>query len=183
MNDVMTTAVPPLLDTPVARRALALVCETESTATANHSVRSALFARLRADDQGAKPGRDYDPELLFLACVLHDIGLTRAGDRHQRFEVDGADTAAEFLTVQGLPTADVDATPGRLLPPGTGRCWSTRLPSSSPLPTRRPGASNSVVDSTCMPPASLCDAAASGIGPFWWDTSTPSSGQSTVGGA
>ncbi|MEZ3179419.1 HD domain-containing protein [Streptomyces pimonensis] len=109
MNDVMTTGVPPLPDSPVVRRALALVRGTESSATANHSVRSALFARLRADHQGAEPGRDYDPELLFLACVLHDIGLTRAGDRHQRFEVDGADTAAEFLTAQGLPTADVDA--------------------------------------------------------------------------
>ncbi|MGW7277488.1 HD domain-containing protein [Streptomyces sp. NPDC054844] len=109
MNDVTTTGIPPLPDTPVARRALALVRETESAATANHSVRSALFARLRADHQGAEPGHDYDPELLFLACVLHDIGLTRAGDRHQRFEVDGADTAAEFLTAQGLPAADVDA--------------------------------------------------------------------------
>ncbi|MEU6157855.1 HD domain-containing protein [Streptomyces sp. NPDC047130] len=109
MNDEMIAGVPPLPDTPLARRALALVRETESTATANHSVRSALFARLRADHQGAEPGRDYDPELLFLACVLHDIGLTRAGDRHQRFEVDGADTAAEFLTAQGLPAAEVDA--------------------------------------------------------------------------
>ncbi|MGJ7876399.1 HD domain-containing protein [Streptomyces rochei] len=109
MNDEMTTGVPPLPDTALARPALALVRETESIATANHSVRSALFARLRADHHGAEPGRDYDPELLFLACVLHDIGLTRAGDRHQRFEVDGADTAAEFLTAQGLPTAAVDA--------------------------------------------------------------------------
>ncbi|MFF9267052.1 HD domain-containing protein [Streptomyces rochei] len=109
MNDEMTTGVPPLPDTALARRALALVRETASTATANHSVRSALFTRLRADHHGAQPGRDYDPELLFLACVLHDIGLTRAGDRHQRFEVDGADTAAEFLTAQGLPTAAVDA--------------------------------------------------------------------------
>ncbi|MEV5097680.1 HD domain-containing protein [Streptomyces rochei] len=109
MNDEMTTGVPPLPDTALARRALALVRETESIAAANHSVRSALFARLRADHHGAEPGRDYDPELLFLACVLHDIGLTRAGDRHQRFEVDGADTAAEFLTAQGLPTAAVDA--------------------------------------------------------------------------
>ncbi|MEW1605493.1 HD domain-containing protein [Streptomyces sp. NPDC093808] len=109
MTDVTTTGVPPLPDSPVARRTLALVRETESTATANHSVRSALFARLRADHEGAEAGRDYDPELLFLACVLHDIGLTQAGDRHQRFEVDGADTAAEFLTAQGLPAADVDA--------------------------------------------------------------------------
>jgi hypothetical protein len=109
MNDEIITGVPPLPETPVARRALAFVRGTESTATADHSVRSALFARLRAEHEGAVPGRDYDPELLFLACVLHDIGLTQAGDRHQRFEVDGADTAAEFLTAQGLPTADVDA--------------------------------------------------------------------------
>ncbi|MDH6228440.1 MULTISPECIES: HD domain-containing protein [Streptomyces] len=108
MKEEITTGVPPLPDTPLARRALALVRGTESTATAHHSVRSALFARLRADHQGAEPGRDYDPELLFLACVLHDIGLTEAGDRHQRFEVDGADTAAEFLTAQGVPAADVD---------------------------------------------------------------------------
>ncbi|GAB2592921.1 HD domain-containing protein [Streptomyces capparidis] len=109
MNDAMTTGVPPIPDTPVARRALALVRETESVATANHSVRAALFARLCADHRGAVPGRDYDPELLFLAGVLHDIGLSEAGDRRQRFEVDGADLAAEFLTGQGLPTADVDA--------------------------------------------------------------------------
>ncbi|QQC93078.1 HD domain-containing protein [Streptomyces alfalfae] len=107
-NTTNVAGIPPLPDTALTRRALALVRDTESTPTANHSVRSALFARLRADHQGAEAGRDYDPELLFLACVLHDIGLTRAGDRHQRFEVDGADTAAEFLTEQGLPAAGVD---------------------------------------------------------------------------
>ncbi|WP_257579330.1 HD domain-containing protein [Streptomyces sp. JJ38] len=109
MTDTNPTAVPPLPDSPVARNALALVRRTESPATANHSVRSALFAHLLADHRGARPGHDYDPELLFLACVLHDIGLTEAGDRHQRFEVDGADLAAEFLTREGLSSADVDA--------------------------------------------------------------------------
>ncbi|CQR61229.1 Metal Dependent Phosphohydrolase [Streptomyces leeuwenhoekii] len=108
MTEMTTTGVPPLPESPLARRTLALVRETESTPTANHSVRSYLFARLCADHRGAQPGRDYDPELLFLACVLHDIGLTEAGDRKQRFEVDGADTAAEFLTAQGVPSADVD---------------------------------------------------------------------------
>ncbi|MER5295625.1 HD domain-containing protein [Streptomyces pharetrae] len=109
MTTQTISGVPSLPDTPIARRALALVRDTESTATANHSIRAWLFARLRADHEGAVPGRDYDPQLLFLACVLHDIGLTEAGDRHQRFEVDGADTAAEFLTAQGLPAPDVDA--------------------------------------------------------------------------
>ncbi|MGW9597238.1 HD domain-containing protein [Streptomyces chartreusis] len=110
INDSRTmSGVPSFPDTSVPRHALALVHATESAATANHSVRSALFARLCADHRGARPGQDYDPDLLFLACVLHDIGLTEKGDRHQRFEVDGADLAAEFLTAQGLSTGDVDA--------------------------------------------------------------------------
>ncbi|WP_165983859.1 HD domain-containing protein [Streptomyces sp. YIM 98790] len=102
-----TPPVPP--DTPPVRDALALVRRTESVATANHSIRSALFARMLADHRGAVPGSDYDPELLFLACVLHDIGLSEDGDRNQRFEVDGADAAAEFLTAHGLPAPQVDA--------------------------------------------------------------------------
>ncbi|MFF8727111.1 HD domain-containing protein [Streptomyces sp. NPDC015171] len=110
MNEpTITGGVPPLPDTPLARRALTLVRATESAATAHHSIRSTLFARLCADHGGAQAGRDYDPDLLFLACLLHDLGLTEEGDRRQRFEVDGADTAAEFLTAEGLPAADVDA--------------------------------------------------------------------------
>ncbi|MFE9773314.1 HD domain-containing protein [Streptomyces sp. NPDC005931] len=110
MNELLASGVPPLPDTPMAREALALAQKTESAATANHSVRSALFARLRADHQGAEAGRDYDPELLFVACVLHDLGLTRAGgESDRRFEVEGADLAAGFLTGHGLPAADVDA--------------------------------------------------------------------------
>jgi hypothetical protein len=109
MEPMTTAGVPPIPETPPARSALKLVLDAESAAAAHHSVRTALFARLLADHRGARPGRDYDPELLFLACVLHDLGLTEAGDRDQRFEVDGADAAAEFLTAQGLPAAGVDA--------------------------------------------------------------------------
>ncbi|MFF5537193.1 nuclear transport factor 2 family protein [Streptomyces cinerochromogenes] len=47
-------------------------------------------------------GTDYDDELLFTACVLHDIGLSEEGNGDQRFEVDGADTAAAFLREHGV---------------------------------------------------------------------------------
>jgi hypothetical protein len=76
---------------------------------ANHSIRSYLFARLLADHRGAVADRDFAPLLLFAACVLHDIGLSERGNGTQRFEVDGADVAAAFLTEHGLPAADVDA--------------------------------------------------------------------------
>ncbi|WP_433654113.1 HD domain-containing protein [Nocardia sp. CA-128927] len=68
-----------------------------------------LFARLLARHRGIDLDRDLAPESLFHACVLHDLGLTTRGDGHQRFEVDGADYAAEFLTGQGMAAKDVDA--------------------------------------------------------------------------
>ncbi len=62
----------------------------------NHSVRSYLFARV----YGTR--FEYDDELLFLATLLHDVGLTPEGDGDQRFEVEGADAAVRFLHGHGL---------------------------------------------------------------------------------
>ncbi|HEX2283810.1 MAG TPA: phosphohydrolase [Mycobacterium sp.] len=46
--------------------------------------------------------------MLFLACALHDVGLTDAGNGSQRFEVDGADLAASFMTDRGFAAEAVD---------------------------------------------------------------------------
>ena len=106
----MTTAsLVHLLDTELARSLTATVNGSLSAPLAHHSFRSYLFARLLADHLGVTPGRDYDQQLLFAACVLHDMGLSASGDGAQRFEVDGADLAARLLTDHGLPAADVDA--------------------------------------------------------------------------
>ncbi|MFC9436931.1 HD domain-containing protein [Nocardia sp. NPDC057030] len=104
-----TTAALALPQTPLTRAVLALTLQAESPAIANHSIRSFLFARLFADHIQAAPDADYDPDLLFAATVLHDIGLSEAGNGNHRFEVDGADKAAEFLTGQGLGAAAVDS--------------------------------------------------------------------------
>lgn len=100
------TALP---ETPLAQAAVTLVTSAESASIANHSIRSYLFARLVARNLGMVAGRDHDERLLFLACVLHDLGLAPEGAHTQRFELVGADHAAEFLTDQGLPAAEVDA--------------------------------------------------------------------------
>ena len=95
--------------TPLAREVFDLVTRNASTVIANHSMRSFLFARLIAQKRDLTPGRDYDSELLFCACALHDMGLTQAYDRsRQRFEVDGADLAAELLKRHGVGASDVD---------------------------------------------------------------------------
>jgi putative intracellular protease/amidase len=71
----------------------------------NHSVRSYLFARVAAAARGLAAGEDYDDELLFLSCILHDVGLAPQADRGRRFEVDGAEAAVDLLRANGLETA------------------------------------------------------------------------------
>jgi hypothetical protein len=105
----MTTDTNTLLALPTApwaADALDLVLTEESRSVANHSVRSWVFARLLANHENM--AGEIDDTLLFAATVLHDIGLRRDARSPIRFEVDGADRAAEFLTARGIPAADVD---------------------------------------------------------------------------
>ncbi|WP_234334265.1 HD domain-containing protein [Streptomyces sp. NRRL B-1347] len=71
-------------------------------------MRTYLYGRCVGERRGVVAGRDYDDELFFLGCVLHDVGLTEEGNGEQRFEVDGADLAAEFLTRQGVSAERVE---------------------------------------------------------------------------
>ena len=87
---------------------MAFVLANESPAIANHSFRSYLFARLLARHKGMRPDHDFGDELLYLVCVLHDLGLTEHANGKQRFEVDGADAAVEFLSGQGVSSSDID---------------------------------------------------------------------------
>ncbi|MEU1075927.1 MULTISPECIES: HD domain-containing protein [unclassified Streptomyces] len=92
------------LDLPgsvLAADALRFTAERVPDFIFRHSVRSYLFARALADERGWQPGADYDDELVFLGCVLHDLGLGEEGNGDQRFEVDGADLAARFLSDRG----------------------------------------------------------------------------------
>jgi HD domain len=65
----------------------------------HHSRRVYLFGML----QGRRRGLSPDPELLYVGAMFHDLGLTRKHRRNdQRFEVDGADLAREFLASHGV---------------------------------------------------------------------------------
>ncbi|MCG5213179.1 HD domain-containing protein [Streptosporangium soli] len=94
--------------TPIARAAHRLVTDAQEPYLRNHSLRSFLFARAAAAQAGRRPGRDYDAEVMFLICVLHDMGLTARADTGQRFELDGADFAARFLEERGITDRRVD---------------------------------------------------------------------------
>ncbi|MFF8783966.1 HD domain-containing protein [Streptomyces sp. NPDC015125] len=94
--------------TGVALSAMRFVNGIEDPAIFNHSMRSYLYGRFLGEQQGLQPGRDYDDELLFLGCLLHDAGLSSAGNGDQRFDIDGADLAACFLTDQGVSPERVE---------------------------------------------------------------------------
>lgn len=91
-----------LPDTDLTRQAYDLVFATGPAALAHHCARTYLFARAIGEARGLRPGAGYDDETLFLACVLHDLGLTEQGNGGHRFEVDGADLAAGFLAGHGF---------------------------------------------------------------------------------
>jgi hypothetical protein len=96
-----------LPDSEICSAALQLLFDVSPAFLANHCVRSYLFARELAAAKGLRSGVDYDDELVFLSCILHDLGVTDYGSGDQRFEVDGADSAARFLRDQGISDARV----------------------------------------------------------------------------
>ena len=103
MNDFLALPTGPL-----AEASLSVAQNTEKTPIAHHSIRSFLFARLLAVQEGSVDDAAYDEDLLFAACVMHDLGLGTLAAGRARFEVEGADLAASVLTDHGVAAADVD---------------------------------------------------------------------------
>ncbi|MFI6641597.1 HD domain-containing protein [Streptomyces sp. NPDC050504] len=91
-------------DTELARAATELVRDTASELVYHHSRRVYFFGAARGRDRGLS----FDPELLYVGAMFHDLGL---GEAHRtsgrRFEVDGADAARRFLQAHGVPEDSV----------------------------------------------------------------------------
>ncbi|MEV5962779.1 HD domain-containing protein [Kribbella sp. NPDC051952] len=86
-------------DSTMAREATELVREVASPLLFDHSRRVFLFGSLR----GLEHGSQFDPELLYVGAMFHDLGLTERFRRtDQRFELDGADEARRFLHSHGI---------------------------------------------------------------------------------
>ncbi len=68
--------------------------DTEDDLLYNHSRRVFFWAALTGERRKLK----YDPELLYIGAMFHDMGLTPAhASKDLRFEVDGANAARDFL--------------------------------------------------------------------------------------
>ena len=85
-------------DSAVVREATELVGAATDELLFNHSRRAYLWGMLH----GVRLGLEPDPELLYVAAMFHDLGLTPKFRRtDQRFELDGADAARTFLLEHG----------------------------------------------------------------------------------
>ena len=92
-------------DTALVREATELVREVAPPLLFHHSRRVFLWGALRGREQGL----DFDPELLYVGAMFHDLGLTeRLRRTDQRFEVDGADEARRFLRAHGITGEPAD---------------------------------------------------------------------------
>jgi hypothetical protein len=91
-------------DTKLAREATELVRESTTELVYNHSRRVYWWGSL----QGRNRDLSYDPELLYIGAMFHDLGLNEEFRRSgRRFEVDSADEARKFLQGHGVPEDSV----------------------------------------------------------------------------
>lgn len=130
IQSMQTIAAIVIPDTELVREATEFIRGAEEDVLYHHSRRVFLFGALHGRRLGLQP----DPELLYIAAMFHDLGLaTRYRASTQRFEIDGADAARDFLLEHGVGQADADKvwlgialhTTPRCPPASTRkpRCW------------------------------------------------------------
>jgi hypothetical protein len=105
MNSMQTViagvAIP---DSSLARDATEFVKDIAAPLLFDHSRRVFLWASLQADNLGLA----YDPELLYVGAMFHDVGLVEGHrSKDERFEIDGANAARAFLERNGMPEEHV----------------------------------------------------------------------------
>lgn len=91
-------------DSLLAKEATDLLREHSTDLLFNHSIRVYLFAA----EQGHQQQLRFDHELLYVAAAFHDFGLIKKfSSADERFEVDGANVARQFLVAHNVPEEQV----------------------------------------------------------------------------
>lgn len=104
-QSIETIAGVAIPDSALVREATDFIRNCEDELLFAHSRRVFLFGALRGRLLGLQP----DLELLYVAAMFHDLGLTERYRTSQlRFEVDSANAAQKFLLEHGVDKADAD---------------------------------------------------------------------------
>src|SRR5438132_2485900 len=102
LSSVADVVIP---DSKLAREVAELVRDTEPALLFHHSSRVYYWGALT----GKRRGLRFDPELLYAGAMFHDMGLTPAhASAHERFEVDSANAARDFLRSHGIAERDIE---------------------------------------------------------------------------
>src|SRR6202161_714193 len=105
MRMVVGNANVKIPDSRLAHEIHELWRDTEPPLLFHHSSRVFYWGALT----GARRGLTFDAELLYAGAMFHDMGLTqRHSSCDERFEVDGANAARDFLRGHGISPADID---------------------------------------------------------------------------
>jgi hypothetical protein len=92
-------------DSRLARHITEFIRDTEPDLLFHHSSRVYYFGAMA----GKRRGLTFDPELLYAGAMFHDVGLVPGhSSPDERFEVDGANAARDFLLAHGIAPRDVD---------------------------------------------------------------------------
>ena len=104
-SSLTLTAGVSIPDSKMTREVTELVRDTENSLLFNHSSRVYYFSAAT----GKRKSLAFDPELLYVSAMFHDMGLTpKHSSATDRFEVDGANAAREFLRQHKIPQQDID---------------------------------------------------------------------------
>jgi hypothetical protein len=91
-------------DSPLCQAATELARRVSEPFLFHHVMRSWAYAEWLGQRRGGK----HDREVLYVATVLHDLGLTELAPVRERFEVEGADAAKELLARQGMAESRIE---------------------------------------------------------------------------
>src|SRR5271154_23646 len=92
-------------DSKLAREITELVRDTEPPLLFHHSSRVYYWGALT----GKRRGLRFDPELLYAGAMFHDMGLTpKHASAHERFEVDSANAARDFLRSHDIAEGEIE---------------------------------------------------------------------------
>jgi HD domain len=91
-------------DSQLTREATGLLRELSTPLLFNHSHRVFFWA----NEMGRQAGQRFDVELLFVCAAFHDLGLLKKfSSEGDRFEVDSANAARQFLERHGVPNTRI----------------------------------------------------------------------------
>jgi hypothetical protein len=92
-------------DSKLAREVTELVRDTEPALLFHHSSRVYYWGALTGKHHDLR----FDPELLYTGAMFHDMGLTpQHASAHERFEVDSANAARDFLRSHGIAEREIE---------------------------------------------------------------------------